>query len=78
MVTLYTKKCGQKRFKKVKTFRKYKNAWGYVAEKLIDLDYRLYFSYGLDYLHDGYTKRKVFPFASHEVTRKGVVYKIAI
>jgi hypothetical protein len=78
MVTLYTKKEGQKRFTKIKRFRKYKDAWNYVAEKLIELDYRLYLSSGLDYLHYGYTKRRIFPFASHEIAHKGVVFKIVI
>lgn len=78
MVTLYTKKVEQKRFKKVKRFRDYKKAWMYVADRLIELDYRLNVGCSLQYLSDGYTKRRVFPFASHEVTRKGIVYRIKI
>jgi len=78
MVTLYTKKVGQKRYKKIKRFRKYESAWSFVAEKLIKLDYKLYYSYGLDYLCYAYTKRRIFPFASHKITRKGIVFKIVI
>jgi hypothetical protein len=78
MVTLYSKSTKHKRFKKLKTFKNYDKAWSYVAVKLMSLDYRLNLSYSLQYLNDGYTKRRVFPYASHEVSRKGVVYKIAI
>jgi hypothetical protein len=78
MVILYSKTSSQKRFKKVKTFRNYDKAWSFVASKLIKLDYRLSLSYSLQYLTDGYSNRRVFPYASHEISRKGVVYKIAI
>lgn len=78
MVILYSKEAKQKKFKKVKTFRNYEKAWCYVANKLIRLDYRLNLSYSMQYLTDGYTNRRVFPFASHKVSRKGIVYKIAI
>lgn len=78
MVTLYSKQPKHKRFTKVKTFRDYNKAWCYVANKLIALDYRLSLSYSMQYLTDGYTNRRVFPFASHKISRKGVVYKIAI
>ena len=78
MVSIYKKKVGQKRFQHVKNCRDYKKAWVYVCEQLMDLDYRLYYGYSLQYLGDGYTKKRVFPFASHEVTRKGIVYRIKI
>ena len=78
MVTIYKKKVGQKRFTKVKNCRDYKHAWMYVADRLIELDYRLHVGYSLQYLGDGYTNRRVFPFATTEITRKGIVYRIKI
>lgn len=78
MVTLYSKSTKHKRFKKIKSFKNYDKAWCYVADKLIALDYRLSLSYSMQYLTEGYTKRRIFPYASHEVSRKGIVYKIAI
>jgi len=56
MVSVYKKKVGQKRFQHVKNCRDYKKAWVYVCERLMDLDYRLYYGYSLQYLGDGYTK----------------------
>lgn len=78
MVSVYKKKVGQKRFQHVKNFRDYKKAWVYVSEQLMDLDYRLHYGTSLQYLGDGYTKKRVFPFASHEVTRKGITFRIKI
>jgi hypothetical protein len=78
MVTLYRKNVEHKRFTKVKNFRNYEKAWNYVADELVKIDYRLHLGYSLQHLCDGYTKRRVFPFASHEVTRKGVVFRIKI
>ena len=78
MVTLYSKPKDGKRFKKVKTFRRYDAAWGYVADALMRLDPSLNYGYGLQHLHSGYSRRRVWPFASHEIVRSGHHYRIAI
>lgn len=78
MVTLKIKGEGKKNFKLVKTFRNYDFAWRYVSKKLMRLDYRLYLSCSMQYLCDGYTKKRVFPYATTSIKRKGVEYKIII
>lgn len=78
MVTVYKKSATQKRYTKIKSFRKYGNAYSYIAEQLMELDYRLHWGYCVDHLCEGYTKRRVFPFGSTVIRRKGVDFKIKI
>lgn len=78
MVTLYQKKAGTKKYKKVRAFRTYAKCYEYVCEMLIKADHRLYYSFNLQHLREAYTTRKIFPFASHSITRRGISYKIKI
>ena len=76
MATIKFKPKGKSRYKTIKSFRTYNKAWNFVADKLMDIDYNLHLSYSVQYLCDGYTKRKVFPFGTNEVSRKGESFKI--
>ena len=78
MVTVEIRKRGSKDILKKKRFRRYEKAWRYVAGLLIKRDETLHYGGNLQYLHVGYSNKKLFPFASQKITRSGFVYKIII
>ena len=77
-VTIKKRKQGAKRYRTVSRKRNYKNAWNQVVDDLLKNDANLHFSYSLQFLCKGYTKQRIFPFGSTEISHGGIQYKIVI
>ena len=71
-VVLKVKYKGSTSFEIVKRFRRYDTAWKYVANKLIKIDYKLHISSSMQHLIEGYGNKRIFPFGTNVVSRKGI------
>lgn len=77
-VKIKKRKLGAKRYRIIANKRNYDNAWNQVINELLKNDATLNFSYNLQFLLKGYTKKRIFPYGSTELCHDGIEYKIVI